>query len=288
MTKLQSATRESADSVAGLARKAKRRFRRWHRLYDALHPTVTIPSTVRLIIARELADRGRITPATTVGARLQRPSSRRIKVRPGGSDLFTLEEVLQREVYAAVPELLPSCERIIDLGAHIGLSSLYFLSRYPRAKLLAIEPHAGSFNLLRQNLQPWIDSGQCIPLHAAVWSEDGFVAPAVSVDAWYQASFRIQPRGESEAGSIRGLSMGTLIRMSGANEIHLVKIDIEGSEAELFGSNIEWLQEVRCLAIEFHGDSRQRISFDELMRRHGFDVVSDTGHTVIALMAKAH
>jgi hypothetical protein len=119
-----------------------------------------------------------------------------------------------------------------------------------------------------------------------VWSEDGFVAPAVSVDAWYQASFRIQPRDESGAGSIRALSMETLIRMSDSHEIHLVKIDIEGSEAELFGSNLAWLQAVRCLAIEFHGDSRERISFDELMAGNGFDVVSDTGHTVIALMAK--
>jgi hypothetical protein len=80
--------------------------------------------------------------------------------------------------------------------------------------------------------------------------------------------------------------MDTLIRMSGSSEIHLVKIDIEGSEAELFGSNLAWLQAVRCLAIEFHGDSRERISFDELMAGNGFDVVSDTGHTVIALMAK--
>jgi len=286
MTKLQSAPRERAGSVAGIARKLECKFRMWQTLYKNLHPTVTVPSTMKLIIARELADRGRVRPANSVGVKLRRPLSRRIKVRPGGSDLFTLDEVLHREVYAVVPELLQSCDCIIDLGAHIGLSSLYFLSRYPRATLLAIEPHIGSFNLLRHNLEPWIDSGQCVPLHAAVWSKDGFLSPAVSVDAWYQASFRVQPRGESGAGSIRGLSMDTLIRMSGSNEIHLVKIDIEGAEAELFRSNLAWLQEVQCLAIEFHGDSRERISFDELMARHGFDVVSDTGHTVIALAGK--
>jgi FkbM family methyltransferase len=270
--------------MPGLVQNVRRKLAHWNVLYRAYRPALAIPSALKLILARELADHGRIGPKTSIRVTLTHPIRCGIRLRPGGSDVFTLQEVLCDEVYAGVAEVLPTCGQMIDLGANIGLSSLYLVSRYPAAKLLAVEPHSGSFDLLLRNLKPWIESGQCRPLHAAAWSEDRAVAPAVSVDAWYQASFRVVARDVSDCDSIRGLSMEALRRLSGADQIDLVKIDVEGAEAELFRSeNLGWLQHVGCLAVEFHEDSRERASFDEVIALHGFNVVRETSHTVIAV-----
>ena len=42
--------------------------------------------------------------------------------------------------------------RIVDCGAHIGLSVLYFKRRWPRAQITAFEPSPDTFALLERNL----------------------------------------------------------------------------------------------------------------------------------------
>ena len=47
---------------------------------------------------------------------------------------------------------------IVDLGANIGMSALYFACRYPKAKIYAIEPNNANFSMLKMNL-PAASSG---------------------------------------------------------------------------------------------------------------------------------
>ena len=41
---------------------------------------------------------------------------------------------------------------IIDCGANIGLSAIWFSSRYPKAEIVAVEPHDGNLAIMRRNL----------------------------------------------------------------------------------------------------------------------------------------
>jgi FkbM family methyltransferase len=123
-------------------------------------------------------------------------------------------------------------------------------------------------------------------LHAALWSSDTPIAPAVSTRAWQQAAFRVRPAAGGEQSPIAGLTMSSLLREAGRQQIDLVKIDIEGAESELFRGQVAWLESVRALAIEFHGHSREEIGFDQLVQHAGFEIVADTSHTVFALKAR--
>ena len=42
---------------------------------------------------------------------------------------------------------------IIDCGAHIGISTLYFKKLYPQAKVIAFEPNPETFKLLELNVR---------------------------------------------------------------------------------------------------------------------------------------
>ena len=62
----------------------------------------------------------------------------------------TYEEIFVREIYrfdAATPSPL-----IIDCGANIGLSILYFKKIFPAAQVIGFEPDPHNFNLLQKNL----------------------------------------------------------------------------------------------------------------------------------------
>ena len=42
---------------------------------------------------------------------------------------------------------------ILDVGAHIGMATIYFKTLYPQAKILAFEPNPNTAKLLRLNIK---------------------------------------------------------------------------------------------------------------------------------------
>ena len=66
------------------------------------------------------------------------------------SFLHSLEEIFEEEVYRFQTE--NKTPLIIDCGANIGLSVLYFRRLFPNAKIIAFEPDEGIFKILQKNM----------------------------------------------------------------------------------------------------------------------------------------
>jgi len=132
---------------------------------------------------------------------------------------------------------------IVDCGANIGASALYFAEQFPLARVLAIEPQAENFRMLTQNCAA---SAQIEPLQAAVASQDrrGAVVDAGQGN-W---GFRVVERAD---GDVALVSINTLLARHEGTPF-IIKIDIEGFESELFSRNIEWLDRFYVLIIELH------------------------------------
>ena len=61
-----------------------------------------------------------------------------VQVRARTTDVDVYGQVLLDYEYSF--DLPFSPETIIDVGANIGMASIYFLHRYPKARIIAIEP----------------------------------------------------------------------------------------------------------------------------------------------------
>src|SRR5438034_61021 len=72
--------------------------------------------------------------------------------RSGTSDVETFEEVFVDRHYE-IPFADFSPRTILDLGANIGFASVFFAARWPRARILAVEPAADNLGLLRKNTE---------------------------------------------------------------------------------------------------------------------------------------
>jgi FkbM family methyltransferase len=203
-----------------------------------------------------------------------KPSRRPVYLRKWGSDPATFEEVFVQAVYRPVTERLRSCQTLIDLGANIGLASVY-LSGYFGCRCFCVEANPDTFAILRKNLT----GRNAQALNAAVWGSRTMLAAECPPGRYSMATVQPDPNG-----SIPGLPLPDLIERSGFSTVDLLKIDIEGAETELFRGELSWLTSVRAIAIEFHGESRKGTRFDEIMQEHGFRI-TDTGHTVIAIRA---
>lgn len=69
-------------------------------------------------------------------------------LRPGTVDQNVYYEIFVQKEYNID---LGDPMFIVDAGAHIGLSSVFFTSKYPKATIVAIEPEPSNFNILLMN-----------------------------------------------------------------------------------------------------------------------------------------
>jgi FkbM family methyltransferase len=132
---------------------------------------------------------------------------------------------------------------IVDCGANIGASALYFAERFPQSRVLAVEPQADNFQLLSRNCAA---AAQIEPLHAGIASRDG--RAALLDPGQGNWGFRLAERADGEVPLV---SINSLLARTPAAPF-IVKIDIEGFEAELFSRNLEWLDRFYVLIIELH------------------------------------
>ena len=168
-----------------------------------------------------------------------------LRIRTSDADIYTA--VLLNGEYAFDLPFCPSV--IVDVGANIGMTSIFFTHRYPEAKIIAIEPEASNFAALARNVRPY---PAIVPVHAALWKSDGEISisePDPSTGASGNWGFVVH-EGEGDV-NVRAMTMRTLMREMGLHFVDLLKIDIEGGEKEVFEA-YDWIDDVRCLMIELH------------------------------------
>ncbi|UPJ51746.1 FkbM family methyltransferase [Bradyrhizobium sp. 200] len=129
---------------------------------------------------------------------------------------------------------------IIDCGANIGLSGIWYARQFPEAEIIAVEPDQSNLEIAFKNLAAYPNVRL---VNGGVWNTPSplfIVNP--DADAW---AFRVE-EGE---GTIVGF---TIDQLSQGRPILIVKIDIEGAEKALFRSNIGWIDRTDLIAIELH------------------------------------
>jgi FkbM family methyltransferase len=179
--------------------------------------------------------------------RLQLPRfAHPVWVRSRTSDVVTFEEVFVTKHYELpFRDFVP--RHILDLGANVGFTSVYFARHWPHARILAVEPEPTNVGLLKKNTSAW---PQITPCHAAVWARAGRVSianPSAEANA-----FRVSERVDGPASAIPALTVAQLIAQQGCSHLDLLKMDIEGAEAEILRHAGEWLDRVSVLVIELH------------------------------------
>jgi FkbM family methyltransferase len=133
---------------------------------------------------------------------------------------------------------------IVDAGANIGASPIFFLSEFPDATVIAIEPDAGNFDLLHKNV-----AGLAIGcVHGAASSRPGRVRVIDPGEG--QWAYRTQAAPD---GGVPCVMLNEIFHRYAATHFPwIVKVDIEGGEADLFSANTEWVEQTPVLIVEPH------------------------------------
>ncbi|MDO8511631.1 MAG: FkbM family methyltransferase [Nanoarchaeota archaeon] len=169
-----------------------------------------------------------------------------VTLRPGTSDVPLLYHIFVEEEYNIKPKKEPSF--IIDAGANVGFTAVYFANRFPKAKIIAIEPEESNFRLLKKNTDAYPNI-RCIK--AGLWNSNTTLR-ITNLEKNSKWGFQVEETTGSGPDTCQAVSINELLKEEGKKEIDIAKIDIEGAEKELFAKNLQWLPKTNLMVIEFH------------------------------------
>lgn len=156
---------------------------------------------------------------------------------------------------------------ILDCGANVGYSILYFKDKYPDAMIYAFEPHRQTCDLLFENIKKnhftnvKIENKAVCDIDGTVdfyeLKEDKFNIPVMSLFHNDFAKNKIQ---------VKAVCFGNFIKQF--DIIDFCKLDIEGGESLVLKSLIEQrsLSKINEFVIEYHHWTNQLYDFETFVK----------------------
>lgn len=155
------------------------------------------------------------------------------------------------EVFAGVYRIEPSQKvaRIMDLGANIGLSALYFHSRCPEASIACVEPSPSNLSILSRVVA--LNKLPATIFDCAIGPESG---SATLYDTTDPSCCNVLGSGRDGDKQlvVRQMTVPEIMSSLAWDHIDILKIDIEGYERVLLRQKADWLSRVSCVVGEIH------------------------------------
>ncbi|GHJ44209.1 hypothetical protein Cs7R123_15510 [Catellatospora sp. TT07R-123] len=219
------------------------------------------------------------------------------QVDPGEAALLYREIFVEgsylREGFPTTP-----LKTIVDVGANIGLASIFFKQHHPDALVVAIEPGPDTFQALQENFTRHVPGGIARNVAASDRNgtarfgyypkspaESGFYAEQAE-DTELARQLLIQTGlSERDAGRLaesrhaisylecETVTLSELFRQAGLDRIDLLKIDVEKAEREVLAGieAADWAR-IGHVVLEVHDIEGRLEQTLDLLRGHGFTV----------------
>ncbi len=180
---------------------------------------------------------------------------RQIRFIDSASFLVMYDEILERQLY----KFNVSSENpfIIDAGANIGLSIIYFKQLYPNASILGFEPDPIAFETLKYNIQQ-LGLSDVEVMQKGVWNKE------TSIRFYAEGADAGRIALESDQENITYIST---VRLKDYLNRHIdfLKIDIEGGETTVIHDCGDSLRNVDRIFVEYHSFQDQKQELHNLL-----------------------
>jgi len=218
---------------------------------------------------------------------------------------YLYKEIFEDECYLKHGICLPDGATVVDIGANIGLFSLFVMSRCRNPRIYAFEPAPAAYDLLKPNCDAYGSSVQA--LNCGVSERQGTATFTFYENSSVFSGFHSDEAEDREAiqavvrnmlntGSVPGesvqeyvneltsdrlrrsthecrlTSVSDIIRENQIDRIDLLKIDAEKSELEIIRgiADCDW-PKIDQIVIEIHDPTRESVCWiNDLLSRKGY------------------
>lgn len=182
-----------------------------------------------------------------------------VKLRQKSSDLHVFRQVIVMCQYNPPRKQMTELRRryenalaygklplVIDAGANIGLFARLFISEFPEARIVCVEPDQNNMVLARENCKDFTNISFEL---AALWHESGVVGIAnPEADSW---AYSVEVT-QGHDSKVNAITVDQIIEQEPNLELILIKADIEGAEKYAFPLNAKFWKYLPIIYVEPH------------------------------------
>lgn len=224
-------------------------------------------------------------PHSIIIKHLKKEEIQTVKMRNGGtfnsfgygSITLSLYRIWGEFEYGIKPIDVAKYEIVIDIGAHIGLFSVFLGLLNPRCQIFSFEMDANNFKNLKKNIDT-CNVKNVIPFNNAVSSKSQLIN--YYNDSSSSSDFSIKKisfsgkrpwlkRNLNPTGKVKSITLNEIIEKNNIDCIDFLKIDCEGAEHEIIYSTTEKnLKKIKRMGGEYHEFDSDKIHYkiDDLFK----------------------
>ena len=191
---------------------------------------------------------------------------------------------------------IDSGNMVIDIGANVGMFTMYLLRNFKGLTIHAVEPVPATYEILKHNVERYGDLGKVQMHNVAIGAHPDTETEIVMYPNMTGNStmFPETKEHQREAGSavfseeelefvytqiklsVRTTTLSSLINAHAIERIDLLKIDAEGSEVSILnGLEPQHWELIQQIAVEVHDEEQNLPKVIEIIESNGMKAVPD-------------
>ena len=204
------------------------------------------------------------------------------------SDYMVFQQVFNLKQYEIITSLIKANQKtndknvIIDAGANVAYTSLFFLHNLSNVSAYAIEPSFENATMCNENIALNNLSDKILFYHRALSHKIGLKFQ-LNTEFRDAKDWAIMTKQHID-GEVEGITIGEIISKNSLSQITLIKIDIEGAERFIFDSesDLSFLKITKLVAIEIHDEFNIREKIYDILKEYGF-YLFETGELTVGI-----
>ncbi|MBI5753899.1 FkbM family methyltransferase [Candidatus Peregrinibacteria bacterium] len=186
-------------------------------------------------------------------------------------------EIFQEREYKILESVIAKAKSpIIDIGAHVGMFSVYCAVLNPKMQIFAYEPDEANFAAMKENLK--LNGVKNVTMkNVAVGAEIGQRILYVSKDSHNHSLLGAEAAGDfsGEEKMVNVVTLERILEQNRLASVGLVKMDCEGAEFEILENlSDEVFDVVENFYVECHRYTYEMnpSKLQEIFKKYGFKV----------------
>lgn len=203
-------------------------------------------------------------------------------LRRYGSDIKVFDQVVINEEYKYILNLVDRCGlhntplTILDCGSNIGLFSAWILNHVKVKKIVSIEADLDNYIFQKYFIDKMKYETKVELVNKAIWS-DSESTLKISSDFrdGQQWAKSVVLAFETNSSTVKSISLNQVFDDYLDQEIHILKIDIEGAEKAVFENELNFdrlLRNTAIIAIEIHEEVESTSMILSILDNYGFEL----------------
>jgi len=164
-----------------------------------------------------------------------------------GGPFVAILDIFFNEIYKH--DIMYESPIIFDIGANIGLATLYFKFKHPNAKIYAFEPIPETVNILKKNTL--VNNLKNVYVNPVAVGKEGELLFSYGGAGDTGASIQNE-KDTKNIIKLKSISLSNFIKENNIEHIDLLKIDIEGGEIEVLSDIRDTFDKIDTIIMEWH------------------------------------